>query len=281
MNKITIGIIGNGFCGSATSLFVCDKIDIIIYDKEPNKCFPHGTTFNDLLKCNVIFICINTPLTENNEYYLKSIDKIIDDLHLMNYYNIVVRSTVTPEYCSSNQVSFFPEFLTEQNWKLDFYNCQAWIVGLDNNNSQIKNIMENIINIAFKYKCIKYNNIIFTTNTNAELCKLIRNSYLATKVSFFNEIYQICNSMGINYNDEIRNLVVLDNRIGETHTLVPNNYKYGFGGSCFPKDTLALCNYAKKINSNPIILENVIYRNENIDRPAKEWRNDSRSFKNK
>ena len=129
--------------------------------------------------------------------------------------------------------------------------------------------MENIINTAFKYDCIKYNNIIFTANTNAELCKLIRNSYLATKVSFFNEIYQICNSIGINYNDEIRNLVVLDNRIGESHTLVPNNYKYGFGGSCFPKDTLAFCNYSKKINSRPIILENVIYRNENIDRPEK------------
>jgi UDP-glucose 6-dehydrogenase len=276
---MNIGIIGNGFCGKATSLFMCSEINLIIYDLDPNKCYPLGTTFNNLTSYDIIFICINTPLTEDNTYYLEPLDKIIDDLHKMNYYNIVVRSTVTPDYCKSKGVVFFPEFLTEKNWNQDFYNCPAWIIGIDNENNPVKDIMMNIINTAHKHQRIKYNNIIFTTSTNASLCKLVRNSFLATKVSFFNEIYQLCNKIDINYNEELRDLIIQDPRIGASHTMVPCGGQTGFSKTCFPKDSSALSQYIKDKGAKSIVLDSMIYRNETIDRPEQEWRNDSRSFK--
>jgi UDPglucose 6-dehydrogenase len=276
-----IGIIGNGFCGNATGLFKCKEIKTILYDIAPQRCMPLNTQFIDLIECDIIFICINTPLNNKNEYNLTSIDKIIKDLNDLNFYNIVIRSTVTPEYCYSKQVTFFPEFLTENNWKIDFYNCSTWVIGLhNNNNNDIKNLMTLLIHIAYDNNCIKNKKIIFTTNTTAELCKIVRNSYLATKVSFFNEIYNICKLKNIDYNNELHDIILCDKRIGDSHTLVPNNNKFGFGGSCFPKDIIALAEYSKKIGNSSIILESVINRNENIDRPEQEWRDDPRSFRN-
>jgi len=277
---MNIGIIGGGFCGSATALFKCKYINTIIYDIDSSKCDPINTQFSDLIICDIIFICINTPLNNNNEYNLKGIDTIINDLNKLDFYNIVIRSTVTPEYCSSKKITFFPEFLTENNWKNDFYNCSNWIIGLHNNNNIMKVLLTSLIDLSFNNKCIKYNKITFTTNTNAELCKIIRNSFLATKVSFFNEIYNLCKLMNIDYNHEIQSLIISDERIGFSHTCVPFNNNFGFGGSCFPKDLIALEQFSKNKKNNTIILTAVNYRNENIDRPNKEWRNDIRSFNN-
>ena len=70
----------------------------------------------------------------------------------------------------------------------------------------------------------------------AEMSKYVRNCFLATKVSFFNEIYTICQASNINYDNMIEG-VKCDHRIGDSHCQVPgSDGKYGFGGTCFPKD---------------------------------------------
>ena len=279
-----IGIIGAGFCGNATKLFKCSEINIMIYDIIPTKCIPENVSLKDLTICDIVFICINTPLTNNNKYYTNDIENIITEFKSYNYNNIILRSTITPEFCNKYNITFMPEFLTENNWENDFYNCNKWIIGLNNEdynseNNYMKYITTKLINTAHKYDCIKYNKILYTSTNAAELCKLVRNSFLATKVSFFNEIYNICKFLNIDYNNEMRDLIISDNRIGDSHTNVPNNNKYGYGGSCFPKDLNALSTFCENNSIHNIILSAVNYRNETYDRPEKEWKKDPRSFK--
>ena len=102
------------------------------------------------------------------------------------------------------------------------------------------------------------------------MIKMFKNCFLATKVSFCNEMYEYCQLKGINY-ENVRNIVTKDERIGESHTIVPGpDNKKGFGGTCFPKDINSLKYEMEKINMKPYIINSVINRN-NIDRPEKDW----------
>jgi UDPglucose 6-dehydrogenase len=118
-------------------------------------------------------------------------------------------------------------------------------------------------------------------NTEAELTKYTRNCFLALKVSFFNEIHNICSLLNINYDNFIKG-VVCDDRIGASHTQVPgHDGKFGYGGTCFPKDTNALNSFAKnELNMESFILSAAIERNETIDRPDQDWKNDKRAYSN-
>ena len=103
------------------------------------------------------------------------------------------------------------------------------------------------------------------------MIKLFRNNYLSVKVSFCNEIAEFCNKKNINY-ENVRNLAVLDPRIGESHTKVPgHDGKNGFGGTCFPKDTNNLKSEMEKINMESYIIKNIVHRNEKVDRPEQDW----------
>jgi hypothetical protein len=115
-----------------------------------------------------------------------------------------------------------------------------------------------------------------TDTTTAEMTKFFINVFLATKVSFCNEIFDICNSLDINYNDVI-NLALLDNRIGSSHTKVPGDptdkalHGRGFGLTCFPINLSILIDLANKLEVDTKILKAVKLRNDTIDRPEKDW----------
>jgi len=88
------------------------------------------------------------------------------------------------------------------------------------------------------------------------------NSYLATKVTFFNELFELCNNIGANY-DTVSNLLGLDTRIGAGHTTVPGpDGKFGWGGHCFPKDTQALLNEATGLGIDLSLLEKAVELNK-------------------
>ena len=103
------------------------------------------------------------------------------------------------------------------------------------------------------------------------MVKLFRNCFLATKVSFCNEIFEFCEKKGMNY-ENVRKLAANDDRILHSHTNVPgHDGKKGFGGTCFPKDTSSLKYEMSKIGMNPYILNAITERNEKVDRPEKDW----------
>ena len=168
-----------------------------------------------------------------------------------------------------------PEFLTEKNYIHDFINNKDWIFGVLGLNQEkdelFKKTIQNLINIAIINDKIKYNSICFLTNKEAEMVKMFRNCYLATKVSFCNEIYEFCNKLHINY-ENIREIAANDDRILHTHTYVPgHDGRQGFGGTCFPKDTSSLKYEMNKLGMKSYVIEAIIERNEKVDRPEKDW----------
>jgi len=273
------GIIGNGFVGSASQILHSEHIHTYIYDKDPEKCKPKNTSFEEICLCDIIFICLPTPMNIKTECSTILIENIIKDIQRIgkNKSSIVVRSTVPPGTCDKLNCHFMPEFLTENNWKNDFYNIEHWIFGEPETESNFESHILFKIRIkylfdeSFKNGFIKYNNYHFVKNKEAELLKYVRNTFLSTKVSFYNEIQEYCSKKNIKY-DIIKQLVILDTRFSSSHMDVPGpDGKRGYGGTCFPKDANALRYEMKNVGLNPILLNAVITRNEEIDRPEKDW----------
>lgn len=268
-----VGIIGNGFVGKATSLLSCEKINLLIYDINPLLCNPLGTTITDLLICNVIFICVPTPMKSDGSCYIDILRSVLNNLHELSYIGyIICRSTVPVGTCDELNCYFMPEFLTEVNYINDFINNPQWIIGVNNSSSEtFQKTITNIIQTAYDCNVIKSNDIIFVNNKEAEMIKLFRNCYLATKVSFCNEISDFCKVKGINY-DIMSSIACSDSRIGLSHSKVPGpDGKHGFGGTCFPKDTASLLYQMKQIKLPSPIINSVVTRNNTIDRPENDW----------
>ena len=102
------------------------------------------------------------------------------------------------------------------------------------------------------------------------MVKYFINTFLAVKVSFANEMKQICESAGLDY-DDVRRLALFDNRIGKSHLMVPGpDGELGFGGTCFPKDINALISFAKENNIDPIVLQAAWDKNLQV-REEKDW----------
>jgi len=268
-----IGVIGNGFVGKATSIFECKDIELLTYDINHALCNPIGLTLQDMIDCDIIFVSVPTPMKESGECYLnivKDVIKNLNDIHFKNY--IVLRSTVPVGTCDALGVYFMPEFLTEKNFLEDFKNATQWIFGLPNEDAKFKHKMNELIKLAKNNNRIKNDDVIFMTNKEAEMVKMFKNCFLATKVAFCNEISQFCEKKGINY-ENVRLISCLDDRIQPSHTMVPGpDSKKGFGGTCFPKDMNSLNYEMKKENMKSFIIKSAIERNEKIDRNEKDWK---------
>lgn len=278
--KYILGIVGNGFIGKAMqSSFMCSSFHIKCYDINPSLCIPIGTSMNDLLDCNAIFISVPTPINSEGKTSMKYVDNVVLKLKELEYKGfIVVRSTVPVGTCDDYKCYFMPEFLTEKNATNDFIYNNNWIFGYYDGDDEMKcefiDLMTNIINTAFVYNKINTNKITFMRNKEAEMVKYFRNTFLATKVSFCNEIYNFCMKKGIDY-DRMISIAADDNRISMSHTSVPgHDGKFGFGGTCFPKDISSLHKQMEEENVQNHIVRSVIYRNNNIDRNERDWMND-------
>ena len=274
---LRIGIVGNGYVGGATSLLKCDRTEIYVYDTHESKCIPEGLKFEELGLCNIVFICVPTPSKPNGECHTDIVSGVIEKLKSLDECPyIVVKSTVPVGFCEEHGVNFMPEFLTEKSWKNDFSENKDWIFGVhDSKDKHLPQLMKHLLRNAYREKKIKYAPSIYFTNTKtAELCKYVRNCFLATKVSFFNEIFSFCENKNIDF-EFLRELICLDPRIGESHTDVPgHDGKKGFGGTCFPKDMNSLAVQLKKNNVPSYVLDAAIGRNTSVDRPEKDWLED-------
>ena len=284
VRMITIGIIGNGFVGNATSHFKNASIDILIYDISPDKCEPPGLTLSDLcLRSDCIFICLPTPMSPDGSCHLGIIEKVMKDMREFIDFNItpvVLRSTVPVGTCYELNCYFMPEFLTEAHASIDFKNTECWIFGLKNEavhmyqNTKIKGIMESVLLINKKCGNIVSNEIKYVSTGEAEAIKLFKNTFLAMKVGFCNEFYRFCENNNVNYINVIEG-VVRDKRITTSHTNVPGkNGKFGFGGTCFPKDISSLQYQMLLSEVDSPIVDAVIKRNNEIDRKEQEWKED-------
>lgn len=270
-----IGICGYGFVGKATEQLKNNNIEFIIYDKNPKLCNPTETTVKDLSKCDLIFVSVPTPMKKDGSCCIDIVKSVVQEIRLYNDPLIIIRSTVVPGTCDSLNCYFMPEFLTEKNFIQDFINNPCWIFGLLNSDKDelFKKNINILINDAFDSNKIKSNEISFISNKEAELVKYFKNCYLATKVSFCNEMYSICDKLDISY-EVVKDLAIKDVRITDSHTSVPGpDGKFGYGGTCFPKDMSALNTFMKNKEIPSYVLDAALRRNLEIDRKEKDWEN--------
>jgi nucleotide sugar dehydrogenase len=276
---MSFGIIGNGFVGKATQLLKSNNHPMKIYDIDPEKCSPPNISLSDLADCRIIFVAVPTPSNPDGSCHLEIVRSVIENIRALNIRaHIVVRSTVVIGTCDELDCYFMPEFLTEKNWANDFYQCINWIFGMRKGtvieNQDFMNEITALINDANEEGNIKYNKITFVPNKEAEMIKYYRNTFLAIKVSYSNEIHEFCSKNNIDY-ETVRHVATEDRRIGNSHTAVPGpDGRFGFGGTCFPKDTHSLLHQFETAGIKSYILKSAVQRNNEHDRPESDWKND-------
>ena len=268
MKSNTIGVVGQGFVGTAIKEGFKSFVNIETYDKfKDSTC----SSLNELSqKAEIIFVCLPTPMRKAGDCDLSIVSETVYKLDSFGNNNIaVIKSTVLPgttekfnKECNNLQVLFNPEFLTEANFINDFKNQNRVIIGGPRPaTTKVKNLYR---------KCYPAASIIKTGSNTAEMVKYFTNCFLATKVSFSNEIRQICEKINVDY-DKVVEYGLYDQRIGKTHFSSPGpDGKFGFGGSCFPKDVNALISFAALVDTNPVVLKSVWNKNLEV-RPERDW----------
>jgi|ADurb_Leu_03_Slu_FD_contig_81_348154_length_16055_multi_3_in_0_out_0_14 UDPglucose 6-dehydrogenase len=266
-----ISIFGSGFVGGAVYHGLSPFYNIKIYDKYK----PGYNTLEETVDFSrYIFVCVPTPvnLDDNSQdlSYIKDAIKSIQDIAKEEKV-IIVKSTVLPGTTRMlyNNIShlfvFNPEFLTERNYIFDFINQGRIVLGAETNTAPELDEVEKLYRIKFTHTPV-----MKTTFEAAEMIKYTCNCYFSMKISFMNEMYDICEKMGISFED-VKNGMLGDQRIANSHMQVPgfDGYK-GFGGKCFPKDLKSFVTWAKENGHNVTMLEATDEVNERV-REVKDW----------
>ncbi len=257
-----LGIIGVGFVGEALFNGLKESVEVKKIDPKLN------TKVKDLVSFepNIIFICVPTPMNDDQKQDLSILKKVIREIIENNINSmIVLKSTVLPNHINEIQslvpkLVYNPEFLTEKNALDDFINTNFIILG--GNKDYLDDIKQFYLDFTF-CKCQEY----FTTDLmTASLIKYSINSFLASKVIFFNQLKDIFNLSGTNETwENFISAVSMDERIGSSHMNVPgHDGRNGFGGACFPKDTNAFLEYSKELGAEFSLLKEVIKVNNSI-----------------
>jgi UDPglucose 6-dehydrogenase len=276
-----MGIIGAGFVGTACETGLQFVANIKVYDR-----YKDTESLESVLDhSDVLFLCLPTPMNDDRSCNTSIIESILTTIREMGYKEkaVVIKSTVPPgtterlqrEYPEHTFV-FNPEFLTERNFINDFLNQDRIILGTVNERNSINEMdgvnLKKVYNLYRDFAETQKNPAgIFEVDSKvAEMLKYVTNSFLATKVSFFNEIYDICKAMGVDF-ESVIGMLKLDERIGKSHTSVPGfDGKRGWGGSCFPKDLNALVALAEKHEIDALMLEAAWVKNLTV-RDEHDW----------
>ena len=266
---MSIGIIGQGFVGNAIYQKFKNYYDIKTFDI---KGIMHCTSNKqDTMSCGIVFVCLPTPMNKNGSCHIDIVEKAVADISDLNKDNIVViKSTVPPgtvakwnKKYNNIDIIFNPEFLTEANAISDFENQTRIILGGPRKaTTKLKTLYSKVFPKA---------TIVKTDSTYAEMVKYVTNSFLATKVSFANEMYEICEGLDVDY-DKVIEYACYDERLGKSHWNVPGpDGDFGYGGHCFPKDVKALIEVSTALNVFPLMLIAADEKNE-IVRKNKDWK---------
>jgi len=255
---MVVGIIGCGFVGSAISN-AYKKVGIKCVVRDPFKGY--NSTIDEIRQCDVVFICVPSPQSEDGKCDATILEKVVEDLE--GYDGVVVSKVTAPPlvYESLEQKNvnlvYAPEFLTAANANEDYINSTFLIIGGRNDLcwKAAKFITPSIPKMVEVSLC---------SIKEASIVKYVVNSFLATKVIFMNEVEKLCTSLDISY-DKVADAVRFDKRLGSSHFQVPGpDGEYGFGGACFPKDTSALQYFALQEDVDMSVLKTVIEKNNKI-----------------
>ena len=218
-------------------------------------------------KADIIFIAVGTPSRRGDghadlTYVYEAAEKIAKNL---DGYTVIVNKSTVPVGTGAevkniikkiNPDALFdvvsnPEFLREGNAIEDFMRPDRVVVGIETEKAK------QLMSIIYKPLYLIETPILFTDLNTAELIKYSANAFLAVKISYINQMSDLCEKVGADVHDVAKG-IGLDKRIGSKF-LHPGP---GYGGSCFPKDTIALVQTAKEYDSNLSIVETVVQYNK-------------------
>lgn len=255
-----IGICGLGFVGGAIYAFMSNKDiikEVVVYDK-----YKQINEIGILLKAYIVYICIPTPYDDTKKSYnMNELDNTLCILNEMNYRGVIlIKSTVLPTYCEevNNKykqliIMHNPEFLSASTAEKDFMEQKHIIIGYTLQSQPFFPVVQDFYRLLFPEAQISINN----SNTVA-LTKLACNSFYATKVQFFTELFLLCERTDIKYN-EVVEMMLHNGWINPMHTEVPGkDGKISFGGACLPKDISALNQHMILNNTSNGVLDAVI-----------------------
>lgn len=274
MSFNSVGIVGQGFVGGAIREGLTGFYNLRTFDI--NRALCNCMSLREVVEtCKIIFVCLPTPMRPDGSCDIRIVEDVIEEVNDMcselklKDRIVILKSTVPPGTTSAlNEefddvtVVFSPEFLTEANAINDFKNQTRIIVGGPRPASSTVKTM-------FR-KAFPAVPIIKTSSDHAEMVKYFINCFLSTKVSFSNEMYQLCTRLGLDY-DKVVEYALYDKRLGPTHFSVPGpDGSFGFGGHCFPKDLNAMITVFTERGLNSTVLQAVKEKNDEV-REDRDW----------
>lgn len=245
-----IGIVGMGHVG--TAMYDLFKT-AIIYDK-----YKKIGDRQQLCDCDCVFVCVPTPMGSDGSCDTSAVDEVLEWL---DSNVIVLRSTVPVGYTDRKSIElnkhivFQPEYYGETvAHPFSNLNSRTWVTlgGEADARNMAISAYKTVYNADVQFSLVDAK--------TAELAKYMENAFLATKVTFCNEFYDIAEAYGIDYN-QLRETWLCDPRIGRSHTFVYEDNR-GFGGSCLPKDLSAIIHQANSKSVDASFLESVREKNK-------------------
>jgi UDPglucose 6-dehydrogenase len=240
-----IGIVGVGYLGGAVKYwFDRQKFESFFYYKHKEI-----GSLCDLNKAEVIFVCLPTPFVEEGDQGFddSAIWEVLRELKGEKI--IVIRSTVLPGSTEKYQQKFpqhkflmNPEFLRAKTAIQDYLNPEKQIVGFTEKSKDTAVYILEILPKAPFEKIVK--------SGEAEMIKYFSNVFLANRVIFANQMYDLCRKTGADF-ETVKQCAGADSRIGQSHFDIFCDGYRGYGGTCLPKDTKALIQFAEKLGMEP------------------------------
>jgi UDPglucose 6-dehydrogenase len=210
-------------------------------------------TVKDVVAANpeAIFVCVPTPTDETNYAVLK---RVLTDIKNAQYTGLtVVKSTILPQYLEVFDVVYNPEFLSRATSLQDFVKPPMILIG--------GNRANDLVAVYKQYSTVDLNKVFITDIATASMVKYTMNSFYALKVTFMNQMFDVAQDMGVDW-DNAAMILAEHPWMGSHHFQVPGpDGQRGFGGPCLPKDTKALASTYDVPLLNTVMDLNNKYRN--------------------
>lgn len=276
IGEATVGQVGHGFIGNAVvELFRPHCKLVVIYDKAKAENRDDGNLrfvpdlYRVVSESQVIFVAVPTPMKPSGECHTDIVEGVLQEIQnvavnigrSLDSFIVVLKSTVPPGFTQRMQdryalrLLFSPEFLTEANSVRDFKTTNRVLLGGELEDARVvfkyfEGVWPDRQLATFVDHPDGPMQIIHCDSTVAEMVKLSTNFHLTARVMVSNELYMICEKLGIPY-DDVKILTQLDRRIGLSHMNVPGpDGHLGYGGHCFVKDTRSLAYVADQLGTS-------------------------------
>lgn len=246
------GIIGVGAVGNALANSISSPV---LYDKHKNI-----GSVDEVNSADIIFICVPTPYDDKKGFDSSAIEEAFSIIKGNKI--VVIKSTVLPgtteriqKIYPNHKILFNPEFLQEKTAKEDMKNPYEQIMGYT---FKSKEYAKEVLSFLPKAP-----NEFIVPSKEAEMVKYFSNTFLATKVIFANQIYDLCKKLGVDY-DLIKEMAKVSPRFAFSHFDVWTDGFRGYSGKCLPKDTKSLIRFSDELGIDMSLLKLVDKKNEEL-----------------